>query len=114
MSRNTNEHSYSTSPVYVHYAAQSQIIIMHDHAISRQVGHVQLVYYVWLHCLYVMINDLPRWFNYPHESTIYVLKFPLAKLSGTCLNVALKIAFAVIKATRRRFLIFYPLNTKLH
>jgi len=30
----------------VHYAAQFQIIIMRDHAISRQVGHVQLVYYV--------------------------------------------------------------------
>jgi len=51
----------------VHYAAQFQIIIMRDHAISRQVGHVQLVYYVWLHCFYVMINDLPRLFNYPHR-----------------------------------------------
>lgn len=32
----------------VHYAAQFQIIIVRDHAILRPVGHIQLVYYVWL------------------------------------------------------------------
>lgn len=47
------------SQLVVHYAAWFQIIIVRDHAISRQIGHIQLAYYVCLRCQ-AMITDLPR------------------------------------------------------